>query len=84
MRKNPFCLSLWLLFTIIGGLGLTASDYVVCKDLFPDEFLDLALAPISPILSVFAPSRNTHPFIYSSLKVFFFKQISLLTTWMRC
>jgi len=67
-----------------GSLALTASTYVDCKDFYPDEFLDLALACQYPILPVFAPHRNTHPFLLYCLKGFYFKRIALLTPILRC
>jgi hypothetical protein len=55
MNRNHYLIKMILLGGIIGGLGITASDYVVCKDLLPDEFLDLALAPRHMIFPIFAP-----------------------------
>jgi len=69
---------------MVVGLALTASEYVDCKDLCPDEFLDLAMEPSSPILPVFASSLNTHFYLLLPLKIFDFPQTSLFTAILRC
>jgi hypothetical protein len=73
-----------LLTSFIGVLGLTASEYVDCSEFYHDELLDLGLAIQYPMLPVFAPHRNTHPFLFLSLKTLCFQEVRLLTTLMRC
>jgi len=72
------------IMSIIGAIALTASEYVDCKAPCADEFLDLALACENPILPVFAPQMNTHPYLPHSLKIFYFQGINYLTTVLRC
>ena len=72
------------MISIFGVLAFTASQYVDCRELYPDEFLDLALAWQYPILPVFAPHLNTHPFLLRFAKVFYFRRVNLLTTALRC
>ena len=73
-----------LLCSIIGTLALTAPEYVACRDLCPDEFLDLALASQDSVLPVFDLHRNTHPTLLRSLKTLYFQEIPFLTTCLRC
>jgi len=83
--KGKYCLiSFVLLISIIGVLGLTASEYVDCKGFYPDQFLDLALAWQYPILPVFARHLDTPFYRLHSLKIFDFQKIYLLTPILRC
>ena len=83
--KGKHCLiSLVLLISIIASVALTASEYVDCKDCYPDEFLDLGLACQYPIFPVFAPHQNTHPLLFLSLKIFYFQRANLLIAIQRC
>jgi hypothetical protein len=75
---------LFLLICIVGDLALTTSEYVNCKDLCPDEFLDFALVCQGPTLPVLASYRNTHPLLLWSLKRSSFRETNLLTIFMRC
>jgi len=84
MKRKYGLLSYVLLISTMGVLLLTASEYVDCKDFYPDEFLDLALAWQYPILSVFVPQLNNHPYIFHSLKGLYFKRIDLLNPILRC
>jgi len=84
MKRHRGLINLVLLISIAGSLGLTASTYVDCKDFYPDEFLDLALAWQYPILHVYAPQRNTHPLLLRCFKIFHLQRLSLLTTFLRC
>ena len=84
MKGNHYIVSLVLLISIIGALALTASQYVNCTDLYPDEFLDLALECQYPILPIFAPYRNTHPLLLHSFKISYFRTDNHLTTFLRC
>jgi len=68
----------------VGVLALTASVYVDCKALNPDEFLDLALACQDPILPVLSLHLNTNPFLPRSLKTFHFNGGNLFTNCLRC
>jgi hypothetical protein len=83
MKGNGRSINLILLISIIGGLALTAPEYAACKDLFPDEFLDLGLACQGPIFPVFASHRNTHPLLLSR-KILYFQKDNLLFTILRC
>ena len=84
MKALRFLVTLVLLISIFGALALTASEYVDCKNPFPDEFLDIALECQGPILPVFAPQLNTHPLLIHSSKIFYFQRDNLLTTFLRC
>ena len=84
MRRNYGLISFVLLISTVGVLLLTASEYVGCKDFYPDEFLDLALAWQYPSLIVFAPYLDNHPYLYHSLKGSYFRRIDLLTPVLRC
>jgi hypothetical protein len=84
MKGTRCLISLLLLISIIGAIALTASKYVDCNDPCADEFLDLALVCQNPILPVFAPQMNTHPYLPHSLKIFYFQGINYLTTVLRC
>jgi hypothetical protein len=84
MKENHFLTSSALLFTIIGVLTLSASEYVNCRDFHPDEFLDLGLAWQPWVLPVLSLSLNTHPLHRAPLKTLYFYRVSLLTTFMRC
>jgi hypothetical protein len=84
MKKNSFLINVVLLISIIGVLGLTPSHYVGCKDIYPDEFLDLAMAWQYPILPVFAPHRNTHPSFLHFTKMVYLQRVDLLITCLRC
>jgi hypothetical protein len=83
--KGKYCLlNFVLLISIIGVLVLTASEYIDCNDLCPDEFLDLALAWQYPILPVFVPHLNNHPYLLHSSNSFYLERIDLLTFALRC
>jgi len=84
VKENNSLINLVLLISIIGVLSLTASQYVDCKDIYPDEFLDLALAWQYPVLPVFAPHRNTHPFLLRFIKMFYLRRFNLFTIFLRC
>ena len=84
MKGNHRIISLALLISIIGCLGLTASEYVDCKDYYPDEFLDLGMARQYPIFPVLGPHQNTHPLLFLSLKIFYFQRANLLISILRC
>jgi hypothetical protein len=84
MKKNSTLINLVLLISIIGVLVLTASQFVDCKELCPDEFLDLALAWRYPTLPVFAPRRNTHPFLFRFMKTYYLQRVNLLASPLRC
>ena len=84
MKKNYHLISFVLLVILTGVSALTASSYIDCKDLFPDEFLELAIVCGILILPVFAPHRNTHPVLLRSLKIFNLGGVNLLTTIIRC
>jgi hypothetical protein len=84
MRGKRCLINLVLLISIGGVLALTASTCVDCKDFYPDEFLDLALASRGPIIPVFAPYLNTHPYLLQTLKIFYFGRIDLPTSILRC
>jgi hypothetical protein len=84
MKALRFLITLFLLISTFGGLALTASEYVDCKDLYPDEFLDLAAESPHPILPVFASSLNTHPYLLCCLKIFHFQKIGPLSSILRC
>ena len=77
-------IGLLLLTSILGVLAFTASDYVVCHDDFPDEFLDLVVASPSPVLPVFAPQLNIHPYGLRSLKALLLQKVNFLTSVLRC
>ena len=81
---NHYLIKLVLLGSIIGGLGLTAPDYVDCKDLSPDEFLDLAFESPHPIIPVLNPHLNTQPLLFRSLRTINFQKANLLTNLLRC
>ncbi len=84
MKENICLINLVLLISIIGGLALTASAYVGCKDISPDEFLDLAVASQYPISPVFAPRLNAHAYLLHALRTFHLQGINLLTAILRC
>jgi hypothetical protein len=84
MKGKSRLINLILLISIIGVLALTASTCVDCKDFYPDEFLDLALARQSPIIPVLAPYLNTHPYLLHPLKIFYFGRVDLPTSILRC
>ncbi len=84
MKGNKCLINLLLLISITGVLALTASEYVSCKDISPDEFLDLAVASQYPISPAFAPRLNTHACLLRSLKIFYFQKINFLTAILRC
>jgi hypothetical protein len=84
MERNYYLIHLVLLISVVRVLTLTTSECVDCKDFYPDEFLDLALACRSPIIPVFAPYLNTHPYLLHPLKVFYFGRIDLPTSILRC
>ena len=82
--KNPYLLTYLLLGGIFGLLAFTASDYVDCKDLRPDEFLDLAFEShqfTSPVLN---PRLNTQVFFFRSLRTIHFQKADLLANLLRC
>ena len=84
MKGNHCLVTFVLLLSMVGALALTSSNYVDCKDIYPDEFLDLALAWQYPILPVFAPHLNTHPFLLRVTKMFNFRRFNLLIISLRC
>ena len=84
MRKNNRFLNLLLLISILGVLAFTATDYVVCNDDFPDEFLDLAVACSAPVLPVFATQLNIHPDVLKSLNAILLQKVNFLTSVLRC
>ena len=84
MKRNNRLISLVLLISIIGSLALTASEYVDCTNLYPDQFLDLAMECQNPILPVFAPYRNTHPLFLPGLKTSYVQRDNLFNTLLRC
>ena len=84
MKGNHSLTNCVLLISIIGCFVLTAPDHVDCKGLCPDEFLDLVLVCQSPILPVFAPHLNTHPYLLASLRTFYFLRSNFLATILRC
>jgi len=84
MKRLHCLINLVLLISIVGSLGLTASAYVDCKDFYPDEFLDLALAWQYPILDVLVPQRNTHPLLLRCFKIVHLQRLNLLTPFLRC
>jgi len=84
MKVSRFLAALFLLISIFGGLAFTASEYVDCKNFYPDEFLDFALECHYPILPIFAPYWNTHPLLLHSFKIFYFQRDDLLATFLRC
>ncbi|HUL22073.1 MAG TPA: hypothetical protein VLZ10_11500 [Thermodesulfobacteriota bacterium] len=77
-------MNLLLLISILGVLAFTATDYVVCNDDFPDEFLDLAVACSAPVLPVFAPQLNIHPDVLKSLNAILLQKVNFLTSVLRC
>jgi len=86
--KTPYLLTYLLTYLLLGGifglLAFTASDYVDCKDLDPDEFLDLAFEShqfISPVLN---PYLKTQPFFFRSLRTIHFQKPDLLAHNLRC
>ena len=83
MKANRTLLSLVLLSSVLVALALTASDYVDCKDLGLDEFLDMAFESPYSVSPVFDPLCSTHPFSCRPLKIFYFQRTNLLTTF-RC
>lgn len=84
MKRNHCLISVVLLISILGVLALTGLEYVDCKNIYPDQFLDLSLAWQHPTLPVFAPYRNTHPLLLRSMKILSFQRVNLLTTFLRC
>jgi len=84
MKGNHCSVTFVLLLSMVGALALTSSNYVDCKDIYPDEFLDLALAWQYPILPVFAPHRNTDPFLLLFSKMFYRQRFSLFIIFLRC
>ncbi len=84
MKKNYHLISSVLLGIVTGVLALTASSYVDCKDLSPDEFLDLASEPQYSILPVFSPHQNTHPMLHRLLKIFYLRGVNFFTAIIRC
>jgi len=84
MKALRFLITLFVLISIVGALALTASEYVDCKNPYPDEFLDLSLEWQYPVLPIFGPYRNTHPLLLHSLKIFYFQRDNLFTTFLRC
>lgn len=81
---NYHLINFVLLVIVNVVLALTASSYVDCKDLVPDEFLDLAIEPQYSISPVFAPHQNTHPMLQRSLEIFYLGGVNLLTAIIRC
>jgi len=86
--KTPYLLTYLLTYLLLGGifglLAFTASDYVDCKDLGPDEFLDLAFEShqfISPVLNL---NSNPQPFFFRSLRTLHFQRADLLAHFLRC
>jgi len=84
MKEINCLISLILLISVIGVLASTASAYVDCKNLCPDEFLDLAAESPSPIVPVFASILNTHLCLLRCLKIFHFQKMCPLTAILRC
>ena len=84
MRKNNRYINLLLLICILGVLAFTATDYVVCNDDSPDEFLDLAAACSAPVFPVFAAQLNLHPYLLKSLKTILLQKVNFLTCVLRC
>jgi hypothetical protein len=73
-----------LLGSIFGLLAFTASGYVGCTDLCPDELLDLVFESPNPISPVFESHLEIHPLPISSLEVYYFQKVNLLTNVLRC
>ena len=84
MKRGHCLIVLGLLISVIGGIALTLSEWVSCKESYPDELLDLGLTCQDPILHGLAPHRNTHPLLILSLRIFYFQRVNLLTTFLRC
>jgi hypothetical protein len=83
--KGKYCLlNFVLLISIIGVMVVTASEYIDCKDIYPDEFFDLALTWQYSILPVFVPHLNNHPYLLHSSNSFYLERIDLLTPVLRC
>jgi hypothetical protein len=82
VKRYRHLLRFILLISLIGASALTASDYADCKDLLPDEFLDLALAPRHLIFPIFALFGRR--FFSLSENIVFPHLAHFLTTILRC
>jgi hypothetical protein len=61
MKRMDCLTNLILAILMMGAISLTAVDYVDCKSLDQDEFLDLALASTIPLLPILAFHWKTTP-----------------------
>ena len=84
MRGNYRLKSLVLLVAIFGVLALSASDYVVCHEDFPDEFLDLAVAIQSSSTPVFSCASNVNPYVMKLLGIAHLRKVNSATSILRC
>jgi hypothetical protein len=65
-------------------LVFTASDYIDCQNICPDEFLDLALGYQNTVPPILAPHGTIYPFINHGLITFDLKRSDFLATSLRC
>jgi hypothetical protein len=68
----------------IVGLNLTAPAYVDCKEVLPDESLDIAMEPNDPISPVLALSLNIRPCLLPSWKIFHLQGTCVQASTLRC
>jgi hypothetical protein len=84
MKRENRLINLILLSIFFGVLVFTASDYVNCSDDFPDEVLDFMVVYESPVLPILSLHLNLHPYVLTSLKVFYLDKINLQTSILLC
>lgn len=85
MKRRILSLLIYLLLgSISGAFAFTASEYVDCEDLFPDEFLDLAFESPNPVSPIFESQPYIHPTLLHFLKELYFQEIFFLTACLRC
>jgi hypothetical protein len=84
MKRNHRLINWFLLVILSVSFAMTASDYVDCKDLYPDESLDLAAESpyeISPVLDF---RQNTEPGLLRFLEVLHFQETDPFNIIQRC
>ena len=84
MKGDNRLTGLVLLVAIFGVLVLSAGDYVVCHNEFPDEFLDLAVVCQSSIVPVFSSPLNVNPYVLKFLRVSHLRKVNSATSTLRC
>ncbi len=84
MKRNYRVVNFVLFCSVAGAIALTASAFVACGGLNPDEFLDLAQTCQNPFLPILAFHWRTNPLYSRFWEIIYCNRINLLSTLLRC